>query len=308
MCIRDSVQPEIATLAVCQLAGQHGDARAAALFDLERRALPRLRLANDEVGKLFSVVDMLAQPQLERRLDAIRDEAQRIAAVQPLLDLALELRVEHLGRKHEAGPREHVFGHQLDALGQEAVHVDKALDGAEKAVLQPRLVRAAGHRRDAVDVAFADRMAVFGEGQAPGRALAFGNVLALATVGVVRAFEERHQGICGQRLHEVVSEAGLVQPLLPLGLGVAALVDRERNLDAGHQHGLAAQQVRQLGARQIDRFEVAPVFLSPAAALRKASGTTTSPPLKAIEATWPARHTVTSSRLASALVTLTPTP
>ena len=57
-----------------------------------------------------------------------RDQAQRVAAVQPLLDLALELRVEHLGREHEAGAREHVLGHQLDALGQQRVQVDEALD------------------------------------------------------------------------------------------------------------------------------------------------------------------------------------
>jgi hypothetical protein len=47
---------------------------------------------------------------------------------------------------------------------------------------------------------------------------------------------------------------------------------------------------------------------SPAAALRVASGSTTAPPANAIVAAWPPRHTVTSSRFASALVTLTPTP
>ena len=51
-----------------------------------------------------------------------------------------------------------------------------------------------------------------------------------------------------------------------------------------------------------------PLRRSPAAALRNASGSTTSPPENAIVATWPARQTVTSRRRASALVTLTPTP
>ncbi len=53
---------------------------------------------------------------------------------------------------------------------------------------------------------------------------------------------------------------------------------------------------------------VVPCLRSPAVALRKASGSITSPPPKASVATWPSRHTVTCRRLASALVTLTPTP
>src|SRR6185369_17963062 len=100
---KELVQRQVAALAVGELARQHRDPRAAALLDLEARALARLRLADDEVGELPAVLDVLRQPQLERRPHACGNEPKRLAAVQPLLDLALELRVEHLRREDEAG-------------------------------------------------------------------------------------------------------------------------------------------------------------------------------------------------------------
>ena len=250
------VEREIAALAIGELAGQHGHARAPLLLDLLARALARLRLADDEIGEPPAVLDVLVEPELERGPHAVRDQAQRLAAVQPLLDLALELRIEHLGREDEAGAREDVLGHHLDALRQQAVHVDEALDGVEQAVLQARFVRAAGDGRDQVDVALPHGVAVLGEGDAPARALAGRDVLALAAVGVMVAFEERNDRVGGERLHQVVREAGGVEPVVPLALAAAAL-DRQRDLDARHQHRLAAQQVRQLGAWQLGALEVA---------------------------------------------------
>ena len=50
---------------------------------------------------------------------------------------------------------------------------NEALDGAEQAVLQAGLVRAAGHRGDQVHVALAQRMPVLRERDAPCGALAF---------------------------------------------------------------------------------------------------------------------------------------
>ena len=199
---------------------------------------------------------MLVQPQLERRAHVARDQPQRVAAVQPFLDLALELRVEHLGREDEAGAREHVFGHQLDALGQQAVQVDETLDGAEQAVLEPGLMRAAGHRGDQVDVTFAQRVALVGEGHAPARALAFGVVLGFLRGGVLRAFEQRDQRLGRQALHQVVAQAALVEPALQLGLFLARLLLRQHHRHAGHQHGLAAQQVHEVGARQLGALEI----------------------------------------------------
>ena len=179
-------------------------------------ALARLRLADHQVGELLAQVHMLVEPQLQRRLDVGRHQPQRVAAVQPLLDLALELRVQHLGRQHEAGAREHVLGHQLHALGRQRMQFDEPLDGAEQAVLQPGLVRAADQRGDQVDIALAQRGAILGEGHAPGRALAFGEVLGLVAGGVLLAFEQRDQRLGHQALVQVVAQTALVEPSLRL--------------------------------------------------------------------------------------------
>ena len=53
---------------------------------------------------------------------------------------------------------------------------------------------------------------------------------------------------------------------------------------------------------------VVPDLRSALVARRSLSGSITSPPENTMLATWPSRQTVTSSRLASAFVTLTPTP
>jgi glycerol dehydrogenase-like iron-containing ADH family enzyme len=87
---------------------------------------------------------MLVEPQLQRRTAERGDQTHGVAAVQALLDLALELRIEHLGRQHERCAREHVFAHQLDALGLQRVHLDEALHGQEQAFAQAGFVRAAG--------------------------------------------------------------------------------------------------------------------------------------------------------------------
>ncbi len=158
------------------------------------------------------MLDMLIEPQLERRAYVLRHQAQRVATVQPLLDLALELRVEHLGAQHEAGAREHVFGHQLHALGQQRVQVDEGAHRGEQAFAQAGLMGAAGHRGNQVDVALAQRLAVFGEGHAPGRALALGDVFGLGLGGELLAFEQRDHRVAGERLRQVVAQAALEQP------------------------------------------------------------------------------------------------
>jgi hypothetical protein len=141
----DLIERDVAAFAVGQLARQHGDTGAPALLDLLRRALARLRLPDHEFGQLAAMLHMLAQPQLEGRFHVAGHQAQGVAAVQAFLHLALELRVEHLGREHEAGTREDIVRHQLDPLGQQGVQFDETLDGLEEAVLQARLVGAAGH-------------------------------------------------------------------------------------------------------------------------------------------------------------------
>mmetsp|Transcript_81331 Transcript_81331/g.225986 ORF Transcript_81331/g.225986 Transcript_81331/m.225986 type:complete len:550 (-) Transcript_81331:503-2152(-) len=248
----DLVVQQVAALAVGQLAGQNGHAGALALLDLLAGALAGLGLLDDQLGQLLAVLDMLVQPQLERRLHIGRHQAQRVARVQPLLGLALELRVQHLGTEHEAGAREHIVRHQLHALGQQRMHLDEALDRAEQAVLEAGLVGAAGHRRDQVHIALAQRRAVLGEGHAPAGALAFGEVLALAGGREAFALEQRDQRLGRHRLGQVVAQAGLVLP----GRELAGLLDLQRHRHAGHQHGLGAQQMHQLVPRQLGALEI----------------------------------------------------
>ena len=163
------------------LPGNTATPRALALLDLLAGLLARLRGLDGQLGQLLAVFDVLVQPQLQRRAHEAGHQPHRVARVQAFLDLALELRVEHLGAQHVAGAREHVFGQQLDALGQQAVQLDEALDRVEQAVAQAAFVRAAGAGGNQVDVALAHRVAVFGEGHAPLRALAFGEVVVAAS-------------------------------------------------------------------------------------------------------------------------------
>ena len=93
----DLVVQDVATLAIGQLAGQHRHTRALAFFNLLRGPLARLRLLDHQLGKLLAMLDMLIQPKFEARLHIARHQAQGIAAVQTLLGLTLELRIQHLG-------------------------------------------------------------------------------------------------------------------------------------------------------------------------------------------------------------------
>jgi hypothetical protein len=61
------------------------------------------------------------------------------------------------------------------------MQLDETLDRGEQAVAQATLVGATGAGGDQVDITLAHRLAVFGKGHTPLRALAFGKVLALAS-------------------------------------------------------------------------------------------------------------------------------
>jgi hypothetical protein len=69
----------VAAFAVGQLAGQHGHARALALFDLLPGFLARLGGLDGEFGQLLAVVHMLVQPQLQRRAHEAGDQPHRVA-------------------------------------------------------------------------------------------------------------------------------------------------------------------------------------------------------------------------------------
>ena len=122
-----------------------------------------------------------------------------IAAVEFFFDLALKLRIKHLGREHKAGAGKHIVGHELDPLGQQAVQFDKVFHGLEQAIAQAAFVRATGHGGDQIDVAFAQHGPLFGKGQAPRRAFALGEAVVLG-IGKACAFEQGQQGVGGQRL------------------------------------------------------------------------------------------------------------
>ena len=171
-------------LSVGELARQHGHARPLALLDLLGRALARLRLADDQLGQLPGLVDVLVEPELELGAHDPGDQPHGIARAEPLLGLALELRVQHAGRQHEAGACEGILGHQPHALGLQVVQLDEAADGREEPLAQTGFVRAARRRGDEVHVGFARQRSVLGEGHHPVGALAFGKAV-IAPSGVL---------------------------------------------------------------------------------------------------------------------------
>ena len=91
------------------------------------------------------------------------------------------------------------------------MQLDKAFDGREKSVPQAALVGAASAGRNQIHIAFAYRLAVFGEGHAPVSALAFGIGLVRG-IGKTLALKHRDDQIAVERLRQVVMQAAFVQP------------------------------------------------------------------------------------------------
>jgi len=173
--------------------------------------LSRLRCLDGDLGQFFAVFHILVQPQFQCRAHKVGDQPHRIARVQPLLDLALKLRVKHLGGQHITGARKHVVGQQLDPLGQQRMHLDKTLDRRVQAVAQARLVGATRRGRNQVDIALAHRLTVFGKSHAPGRALAIGKTVMLG-IGKTLALKQRNDRFTGQRLRQIVAQAAFEDP------------------------------------------------------------------------------------------------
>ena len=232
---------DVAAFAIGQLAWQHRHARPLALLHLLARLLAALGGLDGQLGQLLAVVHVLIEPQLQRRTHITAHQPHGIARIQALLDLALELGIQHLGAQHIRSPRKHVFRQQLDALGQQGMQLDKTLDRLEQAVAQTAFVRAARAGGDEVHITLAHRLTVFGEGHTPGCALAFGKAVVPA-VGKPFALKEGNHRVGVQCLLQIVAQAALVLP----DLGVFGFLVHQRDAHAGHQHRLAAQQVRQL--------------------------------------------------------------
>ena len=248
---KDFVVRQVAAFAIGQLAGQHRHARAFALFHFLASLLAQLRGADDQLGEFFAELHMRVEPQVQRGFDKARHQTHCVARIESLFDLPLKLRVQHLGAQNEAGTGKHVFGQQLHALGQQGVQVDEAFHRVEQAIAQTALVGATRAGGNQVDIAFANGRAVFGEGQAPRRALAFGKSF-VAFVGKALALEQGDEGVVAQGLRQIVAQAPFVKP----SLAVFGFFLRQGDAHARHQHRFAAQEVNQLLQRQVGRLEI----------------------------------------------------
>ena len=239
------IHGNVAAFAVRELARQHGHTAALAFLDFLAGALAALRCLDHQLRQFPAVVDMGVEPQLQRGAHEMANQPQRVAGIEPLLDLPLELRVQHFGRKHVAGASKHVFGHELDALWLQCVHIDEALDRLKQTFAQAAVVRAAGRGGNQVDVAFSYRRTFFGEGDRPLNAFAFCKGVGLV-VNVAVAFKNRDHGIGGKRLFQVIAQAAFVLPALGILLSFVYQLHRH----ARHQYRLAAQQMLQLAHGQ----------------------------------------------------------
>ncbi len=206
----DFVAGDVVGFAVGQLAGQGGDAGRFLLLDLLRRFHAVLRRLDGQFGDLLAVIGVAVQPQLERIAHHLRDQLVGVAAGQFFLGLALELRVEHLGREQVGHAAADVFLRQLDLGRQDGVVVGESLDRLEDAGLQAGLVGAAVERRDQVDVAFRLAAAFLEPGQRPGGAFADGE--AVGAFNIFLADENRRHRRADHHFVEVIGHAVLVAP------------------------------------------------------------------------------------------------
>ncbi len=197
----------------------------------------------------------MIQPELELRSNEKRHQSHGIPAQQSLLDLSLKLRVEHLRGKHEARARENVFGQQPDALWQQLMRIDKRAHRAEQALAQTGFVRAAGRRRNQIDVRLARHRAVFGPHDDPVGALAFGKRRIVGARESTR-LERRQQRIVRERAEQIFAQPTLVAPALDSASRCSRFFNRQCDLGAGQQHGLAAQQPLELVDRNLRRVEI----------------------------------------------------
>ena len=142
--------------AVGELAGQVQAVadRGLALDLLDGRAarLAGARRGDDARDDGLADAGVVEQPVLERVADGGLDRGGDLGVVEPVLRLPLELRVADV----DAQQRDHALANVLrgdgHALRVDALRLHEAADGAVQRRLQPRLVRAARARRDAVGV------------------------------------------------------------------------------------------------------------------------------------------------------------
>jgi hypothetical protein len=227
-------------LAIGQLARQDRHPRLLALLDLLTGPRACLRCPNGQLGDSLRRLGMFIEPQFQAVAHHARHQPYRIARVQPLLGLPLERGIEHAHREHEAGARKDVLGRQLDPLRQQRVVLGEAAYGVEHRLPQADLVRAAGRRRDQVDVGFARHPALGRPADRPGGARADGKVL-VSPAGVFLAAEHRRHRLAVELLDQI-----LLHALGETPLAAGAVLDGQCNLQPGQQQCLAAQQTFEL--------------------------------------------------------------
>ena len=128
---------------------------------------------------------------------------------------------------------------------------NEALDRREQTIAQTTVVSAACGGRNEIDIAFANRLTIFGKCHSPTGAFTFCKAVVVAVCKAF-IFKQRNDGIAIQSLHEVIAQSGFVLP----SLGLFGFFVEQGHCDAGHEHRLASQQMRELGHGQDTRFKI----------------------------------------------------
>ncbi len=247
--------------AVRELARQHRHARLLFLFHLLGILLARQRLPDRQFGNCLSCVHMLVEPDFEGIAHHAGNQFHRLARIELLLDLALELRIENARRKYVAHARAGILLLQLHATRQQRMVFDEGFQRLEDPGAQARFVGAAGDGRNQVDIRLMGnvRRAIGPPAQRPGRAFALGKTFVLAAGVVFCSVNGRRRSrfvaVLAGQFAEITAEAFRVAPCFRQ-LAAVGLFDIERHLHAGQQHGLGTQQVFEFRLRHPGRVEI----------------------------------------------------
>ena len=192
---------------------------------------------------------MLVEPQAERVLGDPANERARLPRRQALLGLAAELRVRELGREHVGATLPQVFGHQLQAPGDEIAKLAELPQRVDQATAQAVDVRTAEGRGDQVDVALGNELSALGRPlQRPRHSLA-------VALGLMHERSGRDRVGCVEGILQVFGQAVLVVPIPRLRLA-GFLLDRETDPQPRAQYRLGAQYVAQFRQADLRRIEI----------------------------------------------------
>ena len=182
---------------------------------------------------------ILGEPLLQRGPHRPVDLGGDLRVVEPVLGLALELRLGDVDRDDRGQPLTDVLGGERHALGPEVVHLDEVAHRLDDAALQAALVRAAGAGGDAVDVAL--DVLVGGLGPLE-RALDDRGAVGALVAREIEGALHRMFGAVGDDLGQVVGDAAVVRE----GGLVAADLVLEHHLEAAVEVGLGLQPIAHL--------------------------------------------------------------